>query len=90
MANFVGGSPVIMAREISEGYIIVTERTFKRMSRGEIIQLKSEIERLLVNLRSEQSPTDDPVTIQKRNRKISRLNHTLRLIQQILMRTKSS
>ena len=88
MGQFMGGSPVVMAREISEGYIIVTERTFKRMSRAEMLQLKTEIDRLLTSLRAEQSPTDDPMTIQKRNRKISRLNHTLRMIQQVLMRRK--
>ncbi len=88
MGQFMGGSPVVMAREISEGYIIVTERTFKRMSRAEMLKLKTEIDRLLTSLRAEQSPTDDPITIQKRNRKIARLNHTLRMIQQVLMRRK--
>ena len=86
MGRFIGGSPVVMAREISEGYIIVTERTFKRMSPAEMMQLKVEIDRLLVNLRAEQNPTDEPLVVQKRNRKISRLNHTLRILQALLAR----
>lgn len=87
MGRFLGGSPVVMAREIGEGYIIVSERTFKKMTPGELMQLKTEIERLLVTIRAEQSPTDDPMEIQKRNRKISRLSQTLRLIQQQMMKS---
>ncbi len=82
---FIGGSPYAMARDIAEGYIIVTHRTFKRMTKAELVQLKFEIERLIISVRAENDPTADPLDVQKRNRKLSRLNSCLRMIQNLLM-----
>jgi hypothetical protein len=35
MASYLGGSAWAMAKDISEGYILVTERTFVRFESGE-------------------------------------------------------
>lgn len=84
MSRFVGGSAGAMAREIAEGFIIVTQNTLRRFAPEELRQLQFEIDRLLTALRAEQSPTDDPLTVQKRNRKISRLTQVAHLIQALL------
>jgi len=81
MGNFLGGSAYAMAQQISGGYVLVTERTLRRLQPGELNQLGFEIEKLLRTLRSEQPALDDTPAIQTRNRKIQRLNSTRQMIQ---------
>ncbi|GBC85211.1 hypothetical protein HRbin11_01657 [bacterium HR11] len=84
MSRFIGGSAGAMAREIAEGFIIVTQNTLRRFTPEELRQLQFEIDKLLTALRAEQSPTDDPLTVQKRNRKISRLTQVTQIVQTLL------
>lgn len=73
MSNFLGGSAFSMARDIADGYHLVTERTLKKLSPAELEQLAFEMDRCLREVRGEQVPLDDLVTIQHRNRKIQRM-----------------
>ena len=66
-----------MSREISDGYHMVTERSFKLMSRGELEKLGFELDRCLREVRGEQPSRGDLPAIQQRNRRISRLNAAL-------------
>ncbi|SRR3990167_1850192 len=77
MGNFPGGSAWAMARDIGDGYQLVTERTFKRLATGEIEQLAFEMDRLLRDVRGDQPSLDDLAAIQLRNRKMMRLNQAL-------------
>ncbi len=86
MSRFIGGSAAAMAREIAEGYIMVTRATLRRFSPQELRQLQFEIDRLISNLRAEQTATDEPLVIQRRNRKLSRLMQVNRMIQAMQMR----
>lgn len=63
-----------MARDIAEGYLMITERTFRGLTRGDLDQLTFELERCLRDLRGDQAPLDDIPAIQARNRKIQRVN----------------
>jgi hypothetical protein len=74
MATFPGGSAYMMAREISEGYFLVTERTFQRFGPPELDKLLFELDRLLREIRGDQPALDDLAAIKTRNRRISRLN----------------
>jgi hypothetical protein len=74
MSKFIGGSAYAMARDIGEGYVSVTERTFKAFSAAELRQLCHELDRFLRDLRGSQSATDDMDVVRKRNRTIGRLN----------------
>jgi len=74
MSKFIGGSAYAMARDIGDGYVTVTERTFKAYSRAEIEQLCFELDRYLRELRGSQCATDELPVVQARNRKIMRLN----------------
>ena len=87
MANFLGGSAYTMAKDIAEGYHIVTERTFKTMSRGETEQLAFELDKCLREIRGEQIPIDDLLLIKGRNRKIQRLNQTLMVLRSYQQKT---
>jgi hypothetical protein len=74
---FSGGSAWSMARDISGGYCLVTDRTFKSMTRADLDQLVFEIDRHLRELRGDQAATDDLNAIQQRNRRIQRLSSGL-------------
>lgn len=80
MASFPGGSAYAMVRDIAEGYFLVTERTFSRFDRGDLGQLQFEIDRHMREVRGDQPPLDDLQAIQKRNRRIQRLNTALMVL----------
>jgi len=80
VASFPGGSAYAMVRDIAEGYFLVTERTFARFDRGDLGQIQFEIDRYMREVRGDQPPLDDIPAVQKRNRKIQRLNTALMVL----------
>ncbi len=74
MSKFIGGSAFAIARDIGEGYISVSERTFKLMGPADIRQLMFEIDRFLRELRGSRVATDSMELVKARNRRIQRLN----------------
>ena len=75
-----GGSAFAFARDIGEGYQIVSERTFKGLTKPEMDSLAFEIDRALRDIRGEQVPVDDLPLIQAKNRRIQRLNGALMMM----------
>jgi hypothetical protein len=75
-----GGSAYAMARDVAEGYLLVTERTFKTMTRADLDQLTFEIDRHLRELRGDQPGLEDIQAIQLRQRRMQRLNTTLMVL----------
>jgi len=75
-----GGSAFGYARDIAEGFQVVTERSFKGISAPEMDQLAFEINRGLRDIRAEQVPTEDLTQVQAKNRKIQRLNGALMMM----------
>lgn len=84
MGSFMGGSPYAMAKDIVEGYILLTSAHLKRFSHQDIKQLKFELEKFQTQIRSEQPPQDDLQAIQFKNRKLLRITSALRLIEGVL------
>lgn len=80
MATFPGGSAYAMAKDIAEGFLLVTERTFARFGVPELDQLQFELDRALRDTRGAQPPLEDLTAIQQRNRKIQRLNGALSML----------
>jgi hypothetical protein len=78
--GFPGGSAYAMVRDVAEGYLLVTERTFKTMTRAELDQLTFEIDRHLRELRGDQPALDDLAAIQLRQRRMQRLNSALAMV----------
>jgi hypothetical protein len=74
MGKFMGGSAYAAARDIAEGFLNVTERTFKKLSAAEMNALGHEVDRYLRELRGEAISAEDTVALQTRNRRIQRLN----------------
>ncbi len=75
-----GGSAFGYARDIAEGFQVVTERSFKGLTRPEMDQLAFEIDRGLRDIRAEQVGTDDLPLIQAKNRRIQRLTGALMMM----------
>lgn len=83
-----GGSAFGYARDIAEGFQVVTERSFKGITAPEMDQLAFEINRGLRDIRAEQVPTDDLPLIQAKNRKIQRLNGALMMMRTYRAKTR--
>jgi hypothetical protein len=85
---FPGGSAYAMARDVAEGYLLITERTFKTMTRSDLDQLTFEIDRHLRELRGDQPALDDQAAIQLRQRRMQRLNSALMMLRSYRQRQK--
>jgi len=83
-----GGSAFGYARDIAEGFQVVTERSFKGITPPEMDQLAFEINRGLRDIRAEQVATDDLPLIQAKNRKIQRLNGALMMMRTYRAKTR--
>ncbi len=84
MSHYIGGSAPAMVRQISEGFTLVTAVSLKRFSVEELRTLQFELEKLLREIRGEQVDLQDIPGLQKRNRKISRVDGSLRVIRSTL------
>ncbi len=82
----MGGSAYSMARDIGEGYVTVTERTIRKMTRGEIDKLVMELDRFLRELRGTAVNLEDLPALQARNRKIQRLTSAAMVTRSYKMR----
>lgn len=80
MGNFLGGSAPAMARQIMEGYTLVNAVMLKRLTTQELDTLLFEMEKLLRDTRGEIVDLTDLEAIQKKNRKVSRLQNSVRVL----------
>ncbi len=78
--TFMGGSAPAMARQIAEGFTSVNAVSLKRMSNQELDTLLFELDKLVRELRGEHVDLDDLKAIQLKNRKVSRITNTIRVI----------
>jgi len=69
-----------MARDVSEGYILINSNLLKRMTAEELRLLRFELEKMLTGVRGEQPALDNVMALQVRNRKISRLHSAVLMI----------
>ncbi|MBP9825795.1 MAG: hypothetical protein KBF21_16330, partial [Thermoanaerobaculia bacterium] len=89
MASFSGGSAYAMAKDIADGYLMVTERTYQRFESAQLDQLAFELERAQRDIRGVLSAADDIATVQQRNRKLQRLTQAIAMLRGVQARTKS-
>jgi len=80
VSHFIGGSAPAMVRQITEGYTLVNIVMLKRFTVGELDTLKFEIEKKLREIRAEQVDLSDTLSVQQKNRRMSRLEGALRII----------
>ena len=80
MSPFLGGSAFNMARDIGEGFVQVTERTFRTMGDGELQQLAHEAERYMRELRGESGVQEEMPELQARQRRLQRLRQAMAVL----------
>jgi len=78
--SYLGGSAYAMARDVSEGYILLNTNLLRRMNAEELKLLRFEMERILSSVRGDQPSLDNMIALQGRNRKISRLNSAVFMV----------
>jgi len=66
-----------MVKDIAEGYIIVSEYTFKKFQAPDLQAFLVETDKLMRDIRSVMPPPDDMDALQRKNRKLQRLNQAL-------------
>jgi hypothetical protein len=79
-----------MAKDIADGYLMVTERTYMRFDPAQLDQLAFELERAQRDIRGDVSATDDLPTVQQRNRKLQRMTQAIVMLRGVLTRMRSS
>jgi len=84
MGTFIGGSAYAMAKEIMEGYILLSPTFMKKYTDAEIVTLRLELEKFQREIRSEKFPLDDIEALKKKNRKIQRTSSALMTIKNFL------
>jgi len=80
MGNFMGGSAPAMARQVCDGYTLLSANSLKRLSVDQMKQLEFEMGKKLRLTRGEQPSLDDQQALQERNRRISRIEGQLRVL----------
>lgn len=80
MAPFVGGSAPAMARQIADGFHLVSAVSLKRLQTPELDTLIFELEKRLRDTRSDIVDVNDIQATQQRNRKLMRIEGALRTI----------
>jgi hypothetical protein len=86
VGNFSGGSAYAMAKDIAEGYLLVTERTYLRLLPPELDQLAFEMDRAMRDIRSDQPALEDIMALKQRNRKLQRLTGALSILRSVQAR----
>ena len=84
--GFPSGSAWAMAKDIAEGFLLCTEKTFARLQPGELEQLGFEIDRALRDVRGQQVSLEDLAAIQQKNRRIQRLNGAFTMLRSYQMK----
>jgi hypothetical protein len=74
MSSFMGGSAYAMAHQLAEGFILLTAASLRKFNPGELRLLETELDKLAREIRAENPAGDDTQAIQKKNRKLSRIN----------------
>jgi len=81
MPSYMGGSAPAMAGQIADGFILVSTNTLKGYLPAELNLLKTELDKLLREVRAEVPPQDDALANQARNRKIARISSAMQVVQ---------
>lgn len=70
-----------MARDIGEGFILLSPVSLRKFEPSDFAQLLAEVEKLARETRGENPAGDDTQEIQKKNRKLQRLSQAQMVIQ---------
>ncbi len=80
MGTFMGGSAPAMARQVCDGYTLLSQTTIKRLSLQQMQELEFEIEKRLRETRADTPDMADLDAVRDRNRRISRIENAVRVL----------
>lgn len=69
-----------MANQVAEGFILLSTATLRGFARGDLTNLRFELDKLLRDARAEVPPQDDAHALQARNRKIARISSAIQVV----------
>ena len=88
MGTYMGGSAPAMARQVCDGYTLLSPVNLKRLSLDQMTKLEFEIDKRLRETRGEPMDLDDQPALQERNRRISRIDNALRVLRHSIQQRK--
>ena len=80
MGSYIGGSAPAMARQVCDGFTLLSQAVLKRLSLDQMVTLEFELDKRLRETRGEAVDLQDQQGLQKRNRRISRIEGAVRLL----------
>lgn len=86
MGAYAGGSAYAMASQITEGYASLTGVSVRRFTNQELLTLRHELDKMVASLRGEVVPEGELERIKARNRKVTRINQAVLVIQNQLQK----
>jgi hypothetical protein len=84
----MGGSAPAMARQVCDGYTLLSSTSLKRLDLNQMKQLEFEMDKALRSTRGDQPDLDDQQALQLRNRRISRIEGQLRVLRHTIQQKK--
>jgi hypothetical protein len=83
---FIGGSAMAMVKDIAEGYIIISEHTFKKFQAADLQGFTVELEKYTREVRGTAAAPNDIESVQRRARKLQRLYQTQQIVNAVRTR----
>lgn len=80
MGSYIGGSAPAMARQVCDGFTLLSQATLKRLDLSQMRTLEFEIDKRLRETRSEPVDLENQVGLTKRNRRLSRIEGAVRVL----------
>ncbi len=84
MGSYIGGSAPAMARQVCDGFTLLSQATLKRLDLAQMRTLEFEIDKRLRETRSEPMDLENQVALIKRNRRLSRIEGAIRVLRHTL------
>jgi len=76
----IAGNPLIIAREIGEGFHSLTQATLKKYTPADLKIINNGLQRVLRDARGEVTPPGDAEDVRKKNLRIQRLNQAIMML----------
>lgn len=76
----ITGNPLVMAREIGDGFRSLSPTVLKRYTPGDLKVINTSLQQVLRETRGEVTPSDDAEAVRKKNLRMQRLNQAIVLL----------
>jgi hypothetical protein len=84
----MGGSAPAMARQVCDGFTLLSATNLRRLSLEQMTNLQFEMDKKLRASRGEQPDQNDLKALQERNRRITRIEGQLRVLRHCIQQKK--